>query len=170
MDEQVKYKEKEVGKKPPKPPAPKPPKPKKASNEDPAARKIQAWWRGTLVRRTLLHAALRAWIIQCWWRLVLAKLLEKKRRAALIRYAQEEWAVVKLQSWVRMWIIRRCYCRLLNATLAIQAHWRWHNCHTRGFLQGNYEITATQLGLELEIFLGSQICRITDCIPFPIKN
>ena len=36
--------------------------------ENKAVVSIQAWWRGTLVRRTLLHAALRAWIIQCWWK------------------------------------------------------------------------------------------------------
>lgn len=35
------------------------------------------------------------------------------------------------------------------------------------FFRGSYELTASQLGLELEIFLGSHICRITDWIPFP---
>nr|KAF6474998.1 hypothetical protein HJG63_011094 [Rousettus aegyptiacus] len=38
-----------------------------------AATEIQAWWRGTLVRRALLHAALRAWVIQSWWRLMLMR-------------------------------------------------------------------------------------------------
>ncbi|XP_037653307.1 IQ domain-containing protein F5-like [Choloepus didactylus] len=142
----------------------------KRTDKDEAATKIQAWWRGTLVRRTLLHAALRAWIIQSWWRQTLARLLERRRRAALDYYARQEWAVVRLQAWVRMWRIRRCYCRLVSAARIIQTYWRWHNCHTRGFLQGSYELTATQLELELEIFLGSQICRITGCIPFPIKN
>uniref|UniRef100_A0A8D0PTB5 IQ motif containing F5 n=1 Tax=Sus scrofa TaxID=9823 RepID=A0A8D0PTB5_PIG len=132
--------------------------------------KIQAWWRGTLVRRTLLHAALRASIIQYWWKQKLAELLEKRRRAALEYYARQNWAAVRLQSWVRMWRIHLRYCRLLNAARIIQVYWRWHNCHTRGFFRGSYEITASQLRLELEIFLGSQVCRITDCIPFPIKN
>ncbi|XP_010967552.3 IQ domain-containing protein F5-like [Camelus bactrianus] len=166
-----KKKEKEL-KSPPSPPPPKPPPPVKKPPPDKElqAIKIQAWWRGALVRRTLLHAALRACIIQWWWKQKLAELLEKRRRAALEQYAQQIWAVVKLQSLVRMWRIRLRYCRLLNAVRIIQVYWRWHNCHTRGFFQGSYELTASQLELELEIFLGSQICRITDCIPFPIKN
>ena len=61
--------------------------------------KIQAWWRGTLVRQTLLHAALRLCIIQYWWKQKLAELLEKKRQAALEYYARQKWAVVRLQSW-----------------------------------------------------------------------
>lgn len=153
-------------------PGQKKPKPRKKvviSNELQAI-KIQAWWRGTLVRRTLLHAALRACVIQYWWKQKLAELLEKKRRAMLQYYAREKWAVVRLQSWVRMWRVRVRYCRLLHAVRIIQVNWRWHNCHTRGIFRGSYELTASQLGLELEIFLGSHICRITDCIPFPIKN
>ncbi|XP_076985240.1 IQ domain-containing protein F5-like [Tamandua tetradactyla] len=149
---------------------PPPPPPPTRTNKDEAATKIQAWWRGTLVRRTLLHAALRAWIIQSWWRLTLVRLLEKKKWAALELYARQEWAAIKLQSWVRMWRVRLCYCRLLNAVRIIQTYWRWHCCHTRGYFQGSYELTATKLGVELEVFLGAQICRITDCIPFPIKN
>ncbi|KAM7230138.1 hypothetical protein CapIbe_018855 [Capra ibex] len=154
---------------PPRTKKPKPPEKVVISNELQAI-KIQAWWRGTLVRRTLLHAALRACVIQYWWKQKLAELLEKKRRAMLQYYAREKWAVVRLQSWVRMWRVRVRYCRLLHAVRIIQVYWRWHNCHTRGIFRGSYELTASQLGLELEIFLGSHICRITDCIPFPIKN
>ncbi|XP_012495354.1 PREDICTED: IQ domain-containing protein F5-like [Propithecus coquereli] len=135
-----------------------------------AAIKIQAWWRGTLVRRTLLHAALRAWIIQRWWRQVLVRLLYQRRRAALELSAGQIWAVVRLQSWVRMWRVRQRYCRLLNAARIIQLYWRWHSCHSRGFFHGSYELTSSQMSLELNIFLGSQICQIKDCIPFPIKN
>ncbi|XP_007950271.1 IQ domain-containing protein F1-like [Orycteropus afer afer] len=142
---------------------------KPPDNEEEAI-KIQAWWRGTLVRRTLLHAALRAWVIQCWWRQTLARLLTTRRQAALKNHAWQEWAAVKVQAWFRMWRIRRRYCRLLKAVRIIQAYWRWRNCHTRGYFQGSYELTATQLQLELEILLGSLICRITDSIPFPIKN
>uniref|UniRef100_A0A671FUB7 IQ motif containing F5 n=1 Tax=Rhinolophus ferrumequinum TaxID=59479 RepID=A0A671FUB7_RHIFE len=142
----------------------------KNTGKEQKAIKIQAWWRGTLVRRTLLHAALRASIIQRWWKQVLLKLQADRRRAALELYARQTWAAVRLQSWVRMWCIRQRYIRLLHAVRIIQVYWRWHNCHTCGFLRGRYELTANKLGLELEIFLGSQICRITDCIPFPIKN
>ncbi|XP_060060888.1 IQ domain-containing protein F5-like [Erinaceus europaeus] len=152
----------------------KPIKPKKTPPLDDVQKakaiKIQAWWRGTLVRRTLLHASLRAWIIQNWWRQMQVNLLKRQQLAVVQTHAWQLWAVVKLQSWVRMWHIRQGYRRLLDATRIIQFHWRWHSCHTRGCFWGSYEITANQLDLELMVFLGSQICRMTDCIPFPIKD
>ncbi|XP_051029447.1 IQ domain-containing protein F2-like [Phodopus roborovskii] len=116
-----------------------------------AAIKIQAWWRGTLVRRTLLHAALRAWIIQCWWRLTLRRVLEKKRRKALIDYSQRERAVVKLQSLIRMWRIYWRYCQVLSAIYIIQAHWKYHNCQSCSFLRGHCVITTTHLQFHIEI-------------------
>ncbi|PNJ32417.1 IQ domain-containing protein F2 [Pongo pygmaeus] len=116
-----------------------------------AAVKIQAWWRGTLVRRTLLHAALRAWIIQCWWRMMLSKVLEKKRQAALIAYATTERAVIKLQSLVRMWRVRWRYCQVLNAIYVIQGHWQCHNCQTCALLRGHCVVTATHLQFHIEI-------------------
>nr|AAH48652.1 Iqcf4 protein [Mus musculus] len=100
------------------------------------ARKIQAWWRGTLVRRSLLRAALSAWIIQSWWRKILAKRQEKNRLIILHLMAQETRACVLIQSWVRMLKIRQNYCRLCYATRVIQASWRWYNCRTRGFFPG----------------------------------
>ncbi|KAL1781496.1 IQ domain-containing protein F1 [Sigmodon hispidus] len=132
--------------------------------------KIQAWWRGTLVRRALLHAALRAWIIQCWWRLMLPKILEKRRKSILDSFQQEQWAVVRVQSWIRMWLIRRHYCRLLKAVRTIQSHWRCHLCNSRGVIKGHYRITASQMHLELEILLGSGPCIVSECIPLPIKH
>lgn len=36
-----------------------------------AAKKIQAWWQGTLVRRTLRVAAISVCIIQCWWKMMI---------------------------------------------------------------------------------------------------
>uniref|UniRef100_H0X6U4 IQ motif containing F1 n=1 Tax=Otolemur garnettii TaxID=30611 RepID=H0X6U4_OTOGA len=144
--------------------------PKKLSDKDMAVIRIQAWWRGTLVRRVLLHAALRAWIIQCWWRLILSKLLEKRRRVALESFSREERAAVTLQSWARMWFIRRRYCQVLNATRIIQAYWRCHSCAARGLIKGQYRVTANQLHLELEILLGSGPCIVTECIPLPIKE
>lgn len=131
---------------------------------------IQAWWRGTLVRRTLLHAALRAWIIQRWWKQKLAVLLEERRRAALDSYARNEWAAVRLQSWVRMWRIRLRYSRLLHAVRIIQVYWRWHICHNRGFIQGHYDIKEGQMNLKLQISLGSQACGMQQCIALPIKE
>ncbi|ELK15152.1 IQ domain-containing protein F5 [Pteropus alecto] len=138
--------------------------------QEEAAVFIQAWWRGTLVRRTLLHAALRACIIQRWWRQMQARRLEKRRRETLDSYTRDEWAAVRLQSWVRMWRIRLRYCRLLHAVRIIQVYWRWHICHTRGFIQGHYDIKENQLNLQLEISLGSQACRVQQCIALPIKE
>ncbi|KAF6099572.1 hypothetical protein HJG60_006856 [Phyllostomus discolor] len=135
-----------------------------------AAQFIQAWWRGTLVRRTLLHAALRAAIIQRWWRRVQARLLERRRRAALDSWVREAWAAVRLQSWVRMWRVRQRYSRLLHAVRIIQGYWRWHNCQTRGFVQGLYDIKENQLNLQVEISLGPDICRMQQCTALPIKE
>ncbi|XP_057624398.1 IQ domain-containing protein F5 [Chionomys nivalis] len=141
-----------------------------AMTETSAAVLIQAWWRGTLLRRSLLYAALNAWIIQSWWRKILVSLREKRRQAALELYAKKTRAIVKLQSWFRMWRIRQRYCRLLNAARIIQVYWRWHNCHTRGFIQGDYEIKENRLNIQLEISLGSQACKVQQCITLPIKE
>ncbi|XP_004581830.3 IQ domain-containing protein F1 [Ochotona princeps] len=147
-----------------------PKKEKKTFDEKTAVVKIQAWWRGTLVRQALLHAALQAWVIQCWWRLILNRALEKRRRMALENFTREEWAAVRLQSWARMWRIRRRYCQVLNAVRIIQAYWRCHTCASRGIIKGQYRVTANQLHLELEILLGSGPCIVTECIPLPIKQ
>ncbi|XP_007950221.1 IQ domain-containing protein F2 [Orycteropus afer afer] len=124
---------------------------RKTNKKEKAARKIQAWWRGTLVRRTLLHAALRAWVIQCWWRLTLARQLERRRWAALIAYAKKERAVVKLQSLVRMWRIHWRYCQVLNAIYVIQRHWKCQTCQTCSLLRGHCVVTTTHLQFHIEI-------------------
>uniref|UniRef100_A0A8D2II13 Uncharacterized protein n=1 Tax=Urocitellus parryii TaxID=9999 RepID=A0A8D2II13_UROPR len=134
------------------------------------ATKIQAWWRGTLVRRALLHAALRVWIIQCWWRKIMMTLQEEKQKAALLLYIQKIRAIVKLQSYIRMWLVRQQYSRLCTAVRITQDYWRNHAHPAPGFFQGSYELRENQLKLHLDISMGSHICRITDCIPFPIKN
>ncbi|XP_036905821.1 IQ domain-containing protein F2 [Sturnira hondurensis] len=116
-----------------------------------AARKIQAWWRGTLVRRTLLHAALRAWVVQSWWRLTLARMLHKSRRVALVNYSVREGAVVKLQSLVRMWRVHWRYYQVLSAIYIIQCHWCCHDCQTCALLRGHCVVTATHLQFHIEI-------------------
>ncbi|XP_053455771.1 IQ domain-containing protein F2 [Nycticebus coucang] len=124
---------------------------KKQEKRKKAAIIIQAWWRGTLVRRTLLHMALRAWIIQCWWKMTRLRILEKQRRAALVTYITRERAVIKLQSLVRMWRIHWRYCQVLNALYVIQCHWQRHNCQTCAFLRGHCMVTATHLQFHIEI-------------------
>lgn len=48
------------------------------ANAELAGVKIQAWWRGTLVRRTLLLAILSAWTIQSWWKETKSRLQGRK--------------------------------------------------------------------------------------------
>ncbi|XP_072506422.1 IQ domain-containing protein F6-like [Notamacropus eugenii] len=119
---------------------------------DKSAIKIQAWWRGTLVRRTLLHAALCAWIIQCWWRVAHMRSLDRRRRIVLQLYTRREWAVVKLQALVRMWRVRRRYLRARAAACLIQT--RWRNCLTRGLLRGRYQITARGLAMNVKVLIA----------------
>nr|KAF6310559.1 IQ motif containing F2 [Myotis myotis] len=116
-----------------------------------AARRIQAWWRGLLVRRALLHAALRAWTIQRWWRQTLQQRLHRRRREALVSYAIRERAVVKLQSLVRMWRVHWRYCQVLNAIYVIRGHWQSHHCQTCALLRGHCVVTATHLQFHIEI-------------------
>ncbi|XP_050996342.1 IQ domain-containing protein F2-like [Acomys russatus] len=124
---------------------------KKLKNKKRAAIRLQAWWRGTLVRRTLLHATLRAWIIQCWWRLTVRRMQEKKRRKMLLDYSHKEQAVVKLQSLIRMWRVHWRYCQVLSAIYIIQGHWKYHNCQSCSLLRGHCVITATHLQFHIEI-------------------
>nr|KAF6310557.1 IQ motif containing F1 [Myotis myotis] len=137
---------------------------------DPEVVKIQAWWRGILVRRSLLFAALGALTIQRWWKQIRMRALEARRRAVLEAFTRKEWAAVRLQAWVRMWRIRLRYCRLLHAARIIQGHWRCRPCGSRGFIKGHYRVTANQLHLELEIVLGSEPCIVSECIPLPVKQ
>uniref|UniRef100_A0A8C6QWX8 IQ motif containing F1 n=2 Tax=Nannospalax galili TaxID=1026970 RepID=A0A8C6QWX8_NANGA len=116
------------------------------------------------------HAALRAWIIQCWWRMLLPRIWDRKRQKVLDTFQQEQWVVVRLQSWIRMWHARRRYQQVLKAVCIIQAHWRCHICSTQGLIKGHYRITASQLQLELEIFLGSGPCIVSEGIPLPLKQ
>ncbi|KAM5314443.1 IQ domain-containing protein F2-like [Glossophaga mutica] len=126
-------------------------KSKDSQRETKAATKLQAWWRGALVCRTLLHAALRACVIQRWWRQVLARMLHRKRRVVLMNYAIRERAAVKLQSLVRMWRVHWRYCQVLSAIYIIRCHWHHHDCQTCALLRGHCVVTATHLQFHIEI-------------------
>ncbi|XP_036288286.1 IQ domain-containing protein F1 [Pipistrellus kuhlii] len=144
--------------------------PRRPPPSDPEAVRIQAWWRGILVRRSLLFAALGALTIQRWWKRARLRALEARRRATLEAFTRKEWAAVRLQAWVRMWRTRLRYCRLLHAARIIQAYWRCRACGARGFIKGHYRVSANQLHLELEIVLGSEPCIVSECIPLPVKQ
>ncbi|XP_069329782.1 IQ domain-containing protein F3 [Eulemur rufifrons] len=116
-----------------------------------AARKIQAWWRGNLVRRTLLVAALRAWMIQCWWRTVMQRQIQKRRQALLRIYAVQEEAAVKLQSWVRMWQCRQCYCQICNTLCLFQGPENPLAFQTDDFLEVQYRVISKQPEFHIEI-------------------
>ncbi|XP_076985244.1 IQ domain-containing protein F3 [Tamandua tetradactyla] len=115
-----------------------------------SAGKIQAWWRGTLVRRTLLVAALRAWMIQCWWRTVMQRWTQKRKQTLLKSYIIQEQAAVKLQSWTRMWQCQQHYCRTCNMVCVLQAP---KSCLALqdDRLQLQYEVTSNQLQFHIEI-------------------
>ncbi|KAK2091219.1 hypothetical protein P7K49_030503 [Saguinus oedipus] len=84
------------------------------------AGQIQAWWCGVLVCRTLLVAALRAWIIQCWWRTLVQRQIRHRRQELLRAYVIQEQVAVKLQACVRMWQCRQHYCQMCNALCLFQ--------------------------------------------------
>ncbi|XP_004368640.1 IQ domain-containing protein F3 [Trichechus manatus latirostris] len=116
-----------------------------------AARKIQAWWRGTLVRRTLLVAALRAWMIQCWWRTLRLKQMHKQLHNLLKAYVIQEQAAVKLQSWVRMCRCQQCYCQMSKAVCVIQEPKSCLTFQTNDLLQVDKEASSNQLEFHIEI-------------------
>ncbi|XP_058415920.1 IQ domain-containing protein F3 [Diceros bicornis minor] len=116
-----------------------------------AAGKIQAWWRGTLVRRTLLVAALRAWMIQIWWRTLTWRCVRKKQQALLKTYVIQEQAAVKLQSWVRMWQCHQHYCQMCNAVCILQAPKSCFDFQTNDVLQPQYKGASNQLEFHIEI-------------------
>ncbi|XP_008848289.1 IQ domain-containing protein F2 [Nannospalax galili] len=126
-------------------------KKKHSAQQKKAVIQVQAWWRGTLVRRSLLHTALCACIIQRWWQQTHLKLLEVKRRKVLIDYSNKERAVVKLQSLVRMWRIHWRYCQVLSAIYIIQYHWQYHNFQSCSLLRGHCVVTTTHLQFHIEI-------------------
>ncbi|XP_036288288.1 IQ domain-containing protein F2 [Pipistrellus kuhlii] len=134
---------------PPKPPSPWPVGTPRGRRR--AAQRIQAWWRGTLVRRALLHAALRAWQIQRWWRRRLEGLRRRRRREALLSFALRERAAVRLQALVRMWRVRWRYAQVLGAIYVIRCHWQSHSCRTCALLRGRCVATATHLQFHIEV-------------------
>ncbi|XP_012932231.1 IQ domain-containing protein F3 isoform X2 [Heterocephalus glaber] len=116
-----------------------------------AARKIQAWWRGNLVRRTLLVAALRAWMIQCWWRTILHRQHQKLQQSLLRIYVIQEESVVKLQSWVRMWQCRQYYCQICDALCVFQPPNRSLVTQNKDTLQVQYGVVSKQPEFHIEI-------------------
>ncbi|XP_032767063.1 IQ domain-containing protein F3 isoform X2 [Rattus rattus] len=116
-----------------------------------AAKKIQALWRGFLVRQTLLAAALRVWVIQCWWRSVLHRQVLKRRLSLLRVYVIEEEAAVRLQAWVRMWNCRRYFnqvCKTLCVIPSVENSLTFKN---DDILQGQYEVVSKQPEFHIEI-------------------
>ncbi|XP_029774557.1 IQ domain-containing protein F3 isoform X2 [Suricata suricatta] len=116
-----------------------------------AAEKIQAWWRGTLVRRALLVAALRAWMIQLWWRTLLWRRILKQQQDLLKIYVIQEEAAVTLQSWVRMWQCHQRYCRIRNAICILQDPKNYFAFETSDSLQAQYEVPPNQPEFHIEI-------------------
>ncbi|XP_040596133.1 IQ domain-containing protein F3 isoform X2 [Mesocricetus auratus] len=116
-----------------------------------AASKIQALWRGFLVRQTLLAAALNAWVIQCWWRNILHRQLLKRRLALLRIYAIEEEAAVRLQAWIRMWQCRRYFSQICNTLCVVQSLDRSITFQNDDIFQVQYEAVSKQPEFHIEI-------------------
>ncbi|XP_008258955.1 IQ domain-containing protein F3 [Oryctolagus cuniculus] len=116
-----------------------------------AAGCIQAWWRGLLVRRTLLVAALRAWTIQCWWRTVLQRKYQQRRLKLLRLYIVQEQAAVKVQSWIRMCRCRQCYCQICDAVCVFQPQKDTPPLQSSDFLQVQYRVPPKQPEFHIEI-------------------
>nr|XP_048273374.1 IQ domain-containing protein F2 isoform X2 [Myodes glareolus] len=116
-----------------------------------AASKIQALWRGFLVRQTLLAAALNAWVIQCWWRNILHRQLLKRRLALLRIYVIEEEAAVRLQAWVRMWRCRRYFSQVCNTLCVVQSLESSIAFRNDDIFQVQYEVVSKQPEFHIEI-------------------
>uniref|UniRef100_A0A8C2YAM6 IQ motif containing F6 n=2 Tax=Coturnix japonica TaxID=93934 RepID=A0A8C2YAM6_COTJA len=112
-----------------------------------AAIAIQAWWRGQLVRRSLLVAAINARRIQDWWRRVNSQRKEQQRMWALAEYIRMERAIVLLQAQARAWAIRTEYKRCREAARTIQTYWR-------KYMQRRAESCTEDVDLHIEIVLG----------------
>ncbi|XP_039198570.1 IQ domain-containing protein F6 isoform X1 [Crotalus tigris] len=85
---------------------------------------LQSWWRGTLVRRSLLFATLCAMSIQRWWRRRAFQLKEERRIRALMMYVWPEKSTVLLQSKLRMWLTQTQFKKYQKAAQVIQNNWR----------------------------------------------
>uniref|UniRef100_A0A8D0BUY1 Uncharacterized protein n=1 Tax=Salvator merianae TaxID=96440 RepID=A0A8D0BUY1_SALMN len=114
---------------------------------------IQKWWRGTLVRRSLLHATICALVVQKWWLRVLTRLHEERRVKALVSYVWPEKAIVLLQSMFRMWLMKTRYKKYQKAAHIIQNNWRLYSFQKEtniGFLNNlkNNFIGRQSLGLQ----------------------
>lgn len=81
------------------------------------------------------------------------KIVEQKRRLALRLYTCQEWAVVKVQAYVRMWQARRRFLQARQAACTIQAHWRWYASQSQAMIHGRYEVEASRLELDIEILM-----------------
>nr|XP_004466406.1 IQ domain-containing protein F3 [Dasypus novemcinctus] len=126
-------------------------KQKRLEKETQAAEAIQAWWRGTLVRRALLAAALRAWVIQRWWRTVTQRWAQKRTQALLRSYIIQEQAAVRLQSWVRMWQCQQRYCRVCNTLCVLQAPRGCLALPSDDFFQFQYQVPSNRVQFHVEI-------------------
>lgn len=119
-----------------------------------AAIRIQKWWRGVLVRRSLRHANMCALVIQRWWHRIVSRLRDERRVKALVMYIWPEKAAVLLQSMFKMWLARTRYKKFQRAALVIQQNWR--DLKFRRYA-GTCSINSTVddgLDLNIEIVVG----------------
>ncbi|XP_034963168.1 IQ domain-containing protein F6 [Zootoca vivipara] len=116
-----------------------------------AAITIQKWWRGTLVRRSLQHAIICAWLVQKWWRKVSFQRQEEKRLMALSTYIWSEKASVLLQSMFKMWLMRTRYKKYQRAAQIIQSNWRLHSFRKTSDAYSLNKLNQDGIDLNIEI-------------------
>lgn len=93
-------------------------------------------------------------MIQAWWRMLRWRQLRQHQRALLKIYVNQEQAVVKLQSWVRMCQChqRYCrYCRTYSTACVPQAPRGCFALQIQDALQPQLECTVKQLEFHVEI-------------------
>lgn len=112
---------------------------------------LQACWHGTLVRRTLLAATLRAWVIQVWWNAPVEASAEAAAGPAEELDGRQEPAALRLQSWVRMCQCYQRYCQMCNIACILRAPESCFAFQNHEVLQARYESAVKHLGFHVKI-------------------
>uniref|UniRef100_A0A6J0UJS4 IQ domain-containing protein F6 n=1 Tax=Pogona vitticeps TaxID=103695 RepID=A0A6J0UJS4_9SAUR len=115
---------------------------------------IQKWWRGVLVRRSLLQATLCALVIQRWWRHTFNKAQEERRIRALVMYIWPEKSTILLQSMFRMWLMKTRYKKYQKAAQVIQNNWRRYSFRRESNVCSLDNLAHDGIDLNIEIVVG----------------
>ncbi|KAK1138210.1 IQ domain-containing protein F1-like [Acipenser oxyrinchus oxyrinchus] len=124
---------------------------RRLNTESKSATLIQAWWRGQLMRRSLVHLTFLVVLLQRWWRRVRWLHRARKRKKALTQYIYETKAAVLIQTTVKTWLAQRRYQQARKAAITIQSGWRGYTGRKKA--AAIKESAGTLIELEIEIEL-----------------